>query len=161
MVALKALIWWVVIVRQKAQRWTKINNTFPNGSPYHVPNFNEMTMRSPCWEAWGKYNGDECAYNHLNKLKKFDLENWTKIETLKKWLTVIPNWKHYKHPLVTPLKLDANLTSFECHEVFKIIFKTSNLGNEFALYGSNFKLEIKDFPLEGFKTPHLNVMYAL
>jgi hypothetical protein len=35
------------------------------------------------------------------------------------------------------------------------------LGNEFALYGSNFKLEIKDFPLEGFKTPHLNVMYAL
>ncbi len=28
------------------QRWAKTNNIFHNGSPYHVPDFNKMTMRS-------------------------------------------------------------------------------------------------------------------
>ncbi len=28
----------------------------------YVLNFDEMTMRSPYWEAWEKYCGDGCAY---------------------------------------------------------------------------------------------------
>jgi hypothetical protein len=40
----------VVDVGQKMRRRAKANNAHPNGSPYHVPNFDKMTMRSPCWE---------------------------------------------------------------------------------------------------------------
>jgi len=35
----------------------------PVGPPYHVPNFNKMTMRSWCWEAWKIYSGDGQAQN--------------------------------------------------------------------------------------------------
>jgi hypothetical protein len=54
----KAQVTWVAAIRQIAQRWAKINNAPPNGSPCHVPNSNEMTMKSPCHQAWKKYNGE-------------------------------------------------------------------------------------------------------
>jgi len=47
----KTHVGWVVVIGQKTRRWTKTNNIPPNGSPYRVPNFDKMTMRSPCWET--------------------------------------------------------------------------------------------------------------
>jgi len=102
----------------------------------------------------------------IKQIENFDPKNWMKIITLKKWLIMIPNRKHYKHPPIAPPNLGTNLTSFECCEPLKTILKTSNLGNEFALYGSNFKIEIKNFSLEGFKilqsfVEHAHPSYAL
>jgi hypothetical protein len=54
----KTQVEWVVIVRCRTQKWTRTNNVPPNGSTYHVLNFNKMTMRSPWWETWEKYCGD-------------------------------------------------------------------------------------------------------
>ncbi len=54
----KTQIKQVAIVRRRTQRWTKTNNAFPNGFPYPVLNSDKMTMRSPCWEIFEKYNGD-------------------------------------------------------------------------------------------------------
>jgi hypothetical protein len=34
-----------------AQKWIKTSNIPPNGSPHHVVNFNEVTMKSPCHET--------------------------------------------------------------------------------------------------------------
>jgi hypothetical protein len=34
---MKTQVGWVIVVRWRAWRWTKANNTPPNGSPYHVP----------------------------------------------------------------------------------------------------------------------------
>ncbi len=39
------------IVGWKMQKWVRSNNIHPNGSPCCVPNFNKMTMRSPCSET--------------------------------------------------------------------------------------------------------------
>jgi hypothetical protein len=44
----KTKIGWIVIVRQRAQRWTRTNNVPPNGSPCYVPNSDEMIMISQC-----------------------------------------------------------------------------------------------------------------
>ncbi len=51
----------VVILRWKVQRWGIVNNVPLNGSPCHVFYFDKMTMKSPCWEVWKKYDGDEHA----------------------------------------------------------------------------------------------------
>jgi hypothetical protein len=152
----KTQVGWATIVKQRAQRWTRTNNTPSDGSLImflipmkwlwnpHVGKPKKNTMRM-----------DVCII--VKQIENFDPKNWMKIVTCKKWQTMIPNWKHYKHPPIAPPNLGANLTSLECRKPFKIILKTSNLGNEFALYSSNFKIEIKNFPLEGSKTPHLNV----
>lgn len=97
----------------------------------------------------------------IKQIENFDPKNWMKIITPKKWLIMIPNWKRYKHPLIAPPNLDTNLTSFECCETLKIILKTSILGNEFAFYDSNFKIEIKNFSLEGSKILHLDVCTSI
>jgi hypothetical protein len=47
----KTQVRWVVVIRWKVRIWAKENNIPPNWSPCHVPNFNEMTMRSLCREA--------------------------------------------------------------------------------------------------------------
>jgi hypothetical protein len=44
----KTQVGWVITIRQKMQRWAIANNVLPNGFPYHVPNSDEMIMRSPC-----------------------------------------------------------------------------------------------------------------
>jgi hypothetical protein len=45
-------------VKLKGIKNTLNNNVPPNESSYRLFDFNEMVMRSPCWEAWEKYNGD-------------------------------------------------------------------------------------------------------
>jgi hypothetical protein len=50
----KTQVGWVATVRQKSQRSVNANNTLPKGSPYHVSYLNEMTMKSPCLEAFEK-----------------------------------------------------------------------------------------------------------
>jgi hypothetical protein len=57
----KTQVGCVVIMGRTARRCGRTNNVFPNGSPYCVLNCDEMTMRSPCWEAWEKHNGDSCV----------------------------------------------------------------------------------------------------
>ncbi len=52
----------------------------------------------------------------IKQMGKVNLDNQTKIVIPKKWLTMTPNLRHYKHPLVAPPNLSANLTSLECHE---------------------------------------------
>jgi len=52
----------------------------------------------------------------VEHMGKFDLEIWVKIRIPKKWLTMMSNWKHYKHPPIAPPNLGANLTLFEPHE---------------------------------------------
>jgi len=47
---------------------------------------------------------------------KTNFKNQIKIVTLEKYLTMIPNWKHYGHPPIAPPNLGANLTSFKHHE---------------------------------------------
>jgi hypothetical protein len=47
----KTQVRWVIVIGPKAQRWAWANNVLPNGSPYCVPNSNEMIMRSSCQEA--------------------------------------------------------------------------------------------------------------
>ncbi len=56
----KTQVGWVVTIGSRMQRKTNANNT-PKRSPYHVPNSNEMTMKSPCLETSEKYSGDGCA----------------------------------------------------------------------------------------------------
>jgi hypothetical protein len=81
------LVGWVAIVGWKMQRWTKANNIHPNGSLCCVPNFNKMTMKSPCqkskkntmgmgmrrivkqMEKLGKDHNSWKMTNHDNKLK--------------------------------------------------------------------------------------------
>jgi hypothetical protein len=123
----------------------KVNQNKQHSSqwvPCHVPNSNEMIMKSPCRETWKKYNGDDVCIN-VKQIENFHPKNRMKIVTSKKWLTMIPNWKHYEHPPITPPNLGANLTSFECHEPLETILKTSNLGNDSTLYGSTSKLKFK------------------
>ncbi len=48
----------------------------------------------------------------VKQMGKADLKNRMKIVTPKKWLIVTQNWRHYKHPLVAPPNLGANLTSW-------------------------------------------------
>ncbi len=106
---------WVVAIGWKVQKWTKTNNVIPIRSPCHVLDFDEMTMKSPCWETWKKYSamGMHRIFKHMGKI---DPKNWAKIVILEKWLIMTPNWKHYQHPPIAPLNLDVNLTPFECHE---------------------------------------------
>ncbi len=83
----KTQVGWATIIGQKAQKWTKVNNIPPNGSPYRIHDFDEMTMKSPCWIAWEKYNGDGCAYNHWTNGK-----NWSK-----KLIEYHNSWKMVDH----------------------------------------------------------------
>ncbi len=50
-----------IIIGEKMWKWINANNTPPKGSPCHVPNLNEMTVRSPCLEVSKKYSGNRCA----------------------------------------------------------------------------------------------------
>jgi len=47
----KTQVGWAIIIGWKMWRWANANNILPKGSPYHVPNPNEMAMRSLCLEA--------------------------------------------------------------------------------------------------------------
>jgi hypothetical protein len=141
---------WVTIVKQIMQRWVEANNIPPNGSPI-------MYLTSMKW-LWnphvGKPEKNTMGMNVciiVKQIEIFDLKIQMKIVTPKKWLAMISNWKCYKHWPIAPPNLGANLTSIECREPFETILKTNNLGNEFGLYDSNFKIEIKNFPLEGLK----------
>jgi len=52
----------------------------------------------------------------LKWMENFDLENQVKIVTLEKWLIMKSNWRCYRHPLVAPPNLGANLTLLVHHE---------------------------------------------
>jgi hypothetical protein len=43
-----------VVIRWKAQMWTKGNNSFSNWSSCFILNSNKMSMKSPCQETWKK-----------------------------------------------------------------------------------------------------------
>jgi hypothetical protein len=57
----KTQVGWVVVVKQRMWKWASANNTPPKGFPYHVLNWNEMTMKSLCLKTSKKYNGDGCV----------------------------------------------------------------------------------------------------
>jgi len=50
-----------IAVKQKTWRCVKANNIPPKGSPCHVPNLDEMTMKSLCQIAYEKYCEDRYA----------------------------------------------------------------------------------------------------
>jgi hypothetical protein len=54
----KTQVGWVTTIGKRAQKWANTNNIPPKGSPCHVPNSNEMTMKSSCQKVSKKYNGD-------------------------------------------------------------------------------------------------------
>jgi hypothetical protein len=65
----KTHVGWAVIIRQKAQRCNKVNNTLPKGSPCCVLNSNVMSMKSSCQETCNKYSGDGHTENHQTNRK--------------------------------------------------------------------------------------------
>jgi hypothetical protein len=69
----KTQIWWATIIGQKVWKWTWANNAPPDGSPYHVPNCNKMTMRSPCQWTWKKY-----MIMGVNRIVKLMKKIWSK-----------------------------------------------------------------------------------
>jgi hypothetical protein len=58
---IKTQVRWATTVGWKVQKWASANNTCPKGSPYHVPNLDQMTVKSLCLEASEKYNEIERA----------------------------------------------------------------------------------------------------
>jgi len=57
----KTQVGWVATIKQKAQKRDSVNNILPKGSPYCLPNSDEMIMRFSCLKAFDKYSGDGCA----------------------------------------------------------------------------------------------------
>jgi hypothetical protein len=53
----KTQIGWVVPIKQRMQIRANANNTPPKGSPYFLPNSNEMIMKSSYLETSKKYSG--------------------------------------------------------------------------------------------------------
>lgn len=49
------------VIGWKMQKCAKKNNIPPKGSPCHVLNLKKTTMKSLCWKAYQKYNGDGFA----------------------------------------------------------------------------------------------------
>jgi hypothetical protein len=47
---------------------------------------------------------------------KVNPKNQLKTVTLGKWLAVLPNWRHYRHPLVAPPNLGVNPISLKHNE---------------------------------------------
>jgi len=47
----KTQVRWATTIGWKMWRWTSANNILPKGSPYHVPNSDEMAVGSLCLEA--------------------------------------------------------------------------------------------------------------
>ncbi len=82
----KTQIHWAFVRGQKVRRWAWANNAPPNGSPYHVPNCDEMTMRSPCQETW-ENTMEMGVHKIVKQMKKIDPKNHVKIVTIEKWLT--------------------------------------------------------------------------
>jgi hypothetical protein len=83
----KTQVGWATTIGWRARRWTRTNNVFPNGSLYCVPDSNKMTTKSPCQEAWKKIVGMG-VHKIVEWMRNVNLENRTKIVTLKKWLTM-------------------------------------------------------------------------
>jgi hypothetical protein len=54
----KTQVEWVVVVAQRVRKWANANNIPPKGPPCCVLDLDEMTAKSPCLEAFEKYNGN-------------------------------------------------------------------------------------------------------
>jgi hypothetical protein len=49
------------VIGWKTQKCAKLNNVSPKGSPCRVLNLKKTTMKSLCWKAYKKCNGDGLA----------------------------------------------------------------------------------------------------
>jgi hypothetical protein len=121
----KTQVGWAIAIGQKMQRWAKANNIPPNGFPYHVLNFQQNDYEIPMLRSLKKIHWGIMWVGLLNKWEKMiQITKWRKIITLDKWLIATINQKGYKHPLVAPLNLNVNLTSFKhCESLFHIRHK--------------------------------------
>ncbi len=52
---------WADVIGWKMKKCAKKNNVPPKGSFCHVLNLKKTTMKSICWKAYQKYNGDGLA----------------------------------------------------------------------------------------------------
>jgi hypothetical protein len=54
----KTQVKYTTVIGEKAWKLISANDTPPKGSPYCVPNSNEMTVKSLCLEAFKKCSGN-------------------------------------------------------------------------------------------------------
>jgi hypothetical protein len=102
----------------------------PMGPPYCVLDFDEW-LWDPHVEKLKKNIVGMGVHKIVKWMEKYDLENRAKTVTFEKWLTVTPNWRCYRHPLITSPNMGVNLTSFECHEpLFHIYYESLHQTNE-------------------------------
>ncbi len=80
----------VIDVGQIAWKWARINNVPLNGSPYNVPNFDKMIMKSHIMKL--RKNTMKMGVRRIIKqMGKVETKNWTKTVTFEKWLTMTLN----------------------------------------------------------------------